>query len=196
MLVRVVARSAEGELEKQLRYHTSAGLPFAYRAEPGGRYLYILPDALTSYARNAGDAAAAVPVPPCIQRLRAGNVQVALALEERAKSVALLRITADEVGVSVTRGAMSCNAELLELFAKALGCRQQQLSLLKGWSDRSKLLLVAGMPAEEVYQSLQAWLDGERARGALRSYAPPAPPAALMPPPPARPPAAAGAGAS
>jgi uncharacterized protein YggU (UPF0235/DUF167 family) len=137
-----------------------------------------------------------VPVPPCIQRLRAGNVQVALALEERAKACALLRVTADDVSVSVTRGAMSCGGELLDLMAKALGVRHQQMSLMKGWSDRSKMLLVAGLSPEEVYERLQAFLDGERSKAARKGLPTPvAPPAGLMPPPPARPPAAAAAAA-
>jgi uncharacterized protein YggU (UPF0235/DUF167 family) len=151
-----------------------------------------------SYAKGASLGAGGVPVPPCIQRLRAGNVQVALALEERAKACALLRVTADDVSVSVTRGAMSCGGELLDLMAKALGVRHQQMSLMKGWSDRSKMLLVAGLSPEEVYERLQAFLDGERSKAARKGLPPPVlPPAALMPPPPARPPtAAAAAGAA
>jgi uncharacterized protein YggU (UPF0235/DUF167 family) len=228
--LRAARRSGEADFERQLRYHTAAGLPFAYRTEEGGRYVYILPDALTvrtrthtlahertthacaarpaharacaharcaarpqSYARAGGGASgagSAAPVPPCIQRLRAGNVQVAVSLEERAKACALLRVTADDVSVAVTRGAMSCSGELLDLMAKALGVRHQQMSLMKGWSDRSKMLLVAGISPEELYGRLQAWLDGERARGALKGQgAPPQPPAALMPPPPPRAPA-------
>jgi len=178
-----VSRRAEGELEKQLRYHTAAGLPFAYRTEPEGRYLYILPDALTSYAKGAGGGGQGsnVPVPPCIQRLRGDSVQVALQLEERQKAAALLSISADAVGVAVTRAASAAAAELLELLAKALGVRQQTLQVMKGWSDRSRMLLVAGLTPQQVHTALQAALDGERARNALRSYAPAQPPAALMP---------------
>lgn len=152
-----------------------------------------------SYARGGpagggGGAPGGVPVPPCIQRLRGGGVQVALALEERAKSAALLRITADEVGVAVTRSAAGCAGELLELLGKALDARPGALSLLKGWSDRSKMLVVNGMTPEAVHAALQAWLDGERSRGGIKGYVPPPAAQGLMPPPPPRPPVAAAPG--
>ena len=40
-------KRGEAHFEKQFRYLTKAELPFAYRTEPEGRYLYVLPDALT-----------------------------------------------------------------------------------------------------------------------------------------------------
>ena len=125
---------------------------------------------------------AAVPVPPCIQRVRGDAVQVALQLEERQKAASLLAITADAVSVAVTTGAPGAAQELLELLSKALGVRQQTLQLLKGWSDRSRMLLVAGSTPQRVHSALQKALEGDKARNALRAYAPP--PAAMLPPPP------------
>ena len=39
--------SAEASFEKQIRYSSASDLLFAYRTEEEGRFLYILPDALT-----------------------------------------------------------------------------------------------------------------------------------------------------
>jgi uncharacterized protein YggU (UPF0235/DUF167 family) len=127
-----------------------------------------------------------VPVPPCIQRLRGDAVQVALQLEERQKATCLLSISADAVSVAVTTSASAAGPELLEMFAKALGVRQQTLQVTKGWSDRSRMLVISGLMPKKVHAALQTALDGDKTRNALRAYAPPQPPAALMPPPPAR----------
>ena len=209
-----LVKRGEAHFEKQFRYHTRAELPFAYRTEPEGRFLYVLPDALTvRHPRVSGVfqlAALAsltppasrqsfasdevpqggVPVPPCIQRVVRGvaggsagqaaagdgggaagapteATQVALSIEERAKAVAVLRISADDVSVSVTGGAQQSASitELLDLFSRVLGCKHAQLYLNKGWSDRSKMLLVRGLSPQEVHGKLNAWLEAEKARG-------------------------------
>ena len=137
--------------------------------------MYILPDALTSYARGAagGAGGANMPVPPCIQRVRGEAVQVALQLEERQKAAALLAVSADAVSVAVTTAASAAGPELLELLAKALGVKAAALQVLKGWSDRSRMLLVTGLTPQRVHAALQAALEGDKARNALRAYAPP-----------------------
>lgn len=125
-------------------------------------------------------------MPPCIQRVvrgvaagQAGGegggagaapteaTQVALSIEERAKGVAVLRISADDVSVSVTGGAQQSASiqELLDLFSRVLGCKHAQLYLNKGWSDRSKMLLVRSLSPQEVHAKISAWLDAEKARG-------------------------------
>jgi uncharacterized protein len=185
--------------EKQFRYTTRAELPFAYRTEPEGRYLYVLPDALTvrclrrhwvvctfhsppCHARQsfASDEVpeGGVPVPPCIQLVTRGAgetaersaseaTRVALSIEERSKSVAVLRISADDVSVSVTGSAQHSGtiAELLDLFSRVLGCKHANLYLNKGWSDRSKMLLVRGMGPQHVHGKLTAWIEAEKERG-------------------------------
>ena len=163
----------EDGFERQYRYSTATDLLFAYRTEPGGRLLYILPNALTSFARSddAGRSEAA-PVPPCIHQQRRGDggepcVRVTLSLEERAKSAGLVRIAADDVLASVTCGAASCAGELLEVFAAALGVRQSALQVVKGVSDASRLdLLVLGLNKEDVFQRLGAAVQeaNQRAR--------------------------------
>ena len=128
-----------------------------------------------------------VPLPPCIQRVRAGvssvagsaasseaapqaQVQVALALEERSRSSAVLRISADDVRVSVTQSASASADELLALLAKTLGVRLSQLRLDKGWNETSRMALVTGMQAEEVHLRLHAAEEAEAERAA-RAYA-------------------------
>ena len=92
---------------------------------------------------------------------------MALSIEERAKGVAVLRISADDVSVSVTGGAQQSASiqELLDLFSRVLGCKHAQLYLNKGWSDRSKMLLVRSLSPQEVHAKISAWLDAEKARG-------------------------------
>lgn len=154
--------SAEGSFEKQHRYCSAAGLWFGYRTEEAGRFVYVLADALTSPHESS---AAAVPVPPCIQPAD-GEVQVALLLEERAKEACLLRIESDSVVVAVTSSASACGPELVELLSRLIGCRPMQLSLGKGWSEGSRMLLLrAGLTTREVHDRLRVALAEEARRG-------------------------------
>ena len=149
-------------------------------------------DALTSYAANeageeGGQGRAPVPLPPCIQRMRTGvssaagagpsteaapqaQVQVALSIEERSRSAAVLRISADDVLVSVTQMASASATELCEMLARVLGVRLSQLRLDKGWNETSRMALVTGMQAEEVHTRLRAAAEAEAERAA-RAYA-------------------------
>ena len=128
-----------------------------------------------------------MPLPPCIQRVRAGvsasagsapsseaapqvQVQVALAIEERSRSSAVLRISADDVRVSVTGSASGSADELLQMLGRVLGVRLAQLRLDKGWNDASRMALVTGMQAEEVHSRLRAAAEAEAERAA-RAYA-------------------------
>lgn len=56
-------------MEKQIRFHTNADLPVCYRSEPGGQFLYVLPDAVTAYT----DAAAAAEARAATCRQPAGG---------------------------------------------------------------------------------------------------------------------------
>jgi hypothetical protein len=176
-LLRALSRSLrreDGNFEKQFRYASGAGLLFAYRSEEAGHLVYFLPDALTTYTRSEAPNDAQ-PVPPCIQRSTAGGaaeaVQVALLLEERAKSTAFLRIEADAVTIAVTTYATGCSAELLDLMARALGCRPAQLAINKGWSDTSRMLIVTtSITPRDVHERVRAALVEESAKGA-KAYA-------------------------
>ena len=65
-------------MERQYRVHVGK-LPFAYRTEPEGQYLYILDGALTTYTAEEGGGAAGPagpPLPPCITATGQGGTQV------------------------------------------------------------------------------------------------------------------------
>lgn len=166
-------RRGEGRFEPQYRYYCG-DLPVAYRTERGGRYVYLLENALTAYAggdaggaKGAGGNAAERPVPPCIQRQASGAVQVALSMEERSPRTTLARISADEVTIQLADGLQTQHAHevLLELLAKALRVRLTQLKLTRGWSQRSRLLLVdASLSPRDVYTRLTDALDREQRR--------------------------------
>ena len=70
------ARSAEHmRCKSNLRPH---------RSEPGGRFLYILSGALTTYSIEESQAGAEkAPVPPCILPVEDGTSQVSLEVDDR-----------------------------------------------------------------------------------------------------------------
>lgn len=55
-----------------------------HRSEPGGRFLYILSGALTTYSIEESQAGAEkAPVPPCILPVEDGTSQVSLEVDDR-----------------------------------------------------------------------------------------------------------------
>ena len=160
------------------------------KSEQEGRYLYIIDGALSAFNYGQAEDGAApgaggvdggvAPVPPCIQHTSTGTVRVAVELDDRARARAVTKITADEVGVSLQTRANVAQDELLEFMGKVLRLRLPQMSLVRGWSTRSKLLMVQGLTAREVYDRLRAAMEehrakisppGERARRRRRSDA-------------------------
>ncbi|URE34305.1 exostosin family [Musa troglodytarum] len=110
------------------------------------------------------------PVPPCISQLEGGLVQVAIEVEDRAQRSAITSIpydleyqnsiffidgmpktewfkgvNADDVRVTVAAPAArgEANSELLEFMGKVLGLRLSQMTLQRGWNNKSKLLIVS-----------------------------------------------------
>lgn len=185
-------RRGEGQLERQLRHTTAAGLVYAYRSEPEGRYVYLLPDALTSFAappptakpapRPAPPGSPLQACPPCVRALGAaagGGVQLAVLLQERSRAAAVLAVASEEVTVAVTGGAAGCANELQAVLARALGVRAQQLTVLKGCSEGSRLVTVAGgLSSAEAHAALLEAAAVGRARG---TRAPTPPPEGLQP---------------
>lgn len=54
------------------------------RSEPGGRFLYILSGALTTYSiEESQKGAEKAPVPPCILPVEDGTSQVSLEVDDR-----------------------------------------------------------------------------------------------------------------
>ncbi|KAJ8424790.1 hypothetical protein Cgig2_017306 [Carnegiea gigantea] len=169
---KVVLKRGEGKLEKQYRMNClGCGLFVCYRAEEDmelASFTYIIDDALSTIAAETNPQDA--PVPPCISQLEGGLVQVAIEVEDRAQRSAITRVNADDVRVAVaapaTRG--EANNELLEFmgkhdmmarliadaFAQVLGLRLSQMTLQRGWNNKSKLLVVEDLTARQVYEKL------------------------------------------
>mmetsp|Transcript_11992 Transcript_11992/g.33731 ORF Transcript_11992/g.33731 Transcript_11992/m.33731 type:complete len:232 (+) Transcript_11992:176-871(+) len=146
-----VIRRKSGKLEKQYRLNIGR-LPVAYRSDPDSHLLYILDNAVSVFSN---DSEARPPVPPCI--LKAGDkVQVALEIEDAAENPAVVKVTADSVLMRVTGSITGPRLaeELLEYTGKVLTCRPSQLTLMKGWSARSRLIMVEGKTQEEVFHAL------------------------------------------
>ncbi|KAJ7539342.1 hypothetical protein O6H91_11G087800 [Diphasiastrum complanatum] len=151
-------KRGEGKVEKQFRMNCSGcGLFVCYRAEEElevAPYLYVVDGALSSVAAETNPQDA--PVPPCISQIEGGLVQVAIEVEDRAQRSAITRVNADDVRVTVTAPAArgEANNELLEYMGKVLGLRLTQMTLQRGWNNKSKLLVVEDLTVREVYEKL------------------------------------------
>ncbi|CAN1267848.1 UPF0235 protein At5g63440 [Linum perenne] len=138
---KVLLKRGEGKLEKQFRMNCiGCGLFVCYRAEEdleNASFIYVVDGALSTVAAET-------------------NPQVAIEVEDRAQRSAITRVNADDVRVSVaapaTRG--EANNELLEFMGKVLGLRLSQMTLQRGWNNKSKLLVVEDLSARQVYEKL------------------------------------------
>ena len=165
-------RREGGKVERQYRYMCGE-LPVCYKSEEGGRYLYIIDGALTAFnhaggkgKKRAGEASAddAPPVPPCIQQTSRGITQVAVEVEDRARQTAVVKISADEVTVGVTVGAHQAGNELVDFFGKILRLRVSQMSLTRGWSTKSKLVMIRDLTPREVFDRLRESMEENKAK--------------------------------
>eukprot|EP00879_Flechtneria_rotunda_P018301 GHRR01019198.1.p1 GENE.GHRR01019198.1~~GHRR01019198.1.p1 ORF type:complete len:141 (+),score=24.40 GHRR01019198.1:367-789(+) len=111
---------------------------------------------VTSYQRDAG-AGDRVPVPPCIRVGDSGNVEVSIEIEDRQQHATIAKITADHVRVHITGSANhdSAQQEILALMAKTLSLRLTNLTLLRGTSNRHKVLVVEMLTTRQVYARLR-----------------------------------------
>ncbi|XVF11540.1 hypothetical protein REPUB_Repub08aG0036800 [Reevesia pubescens] len=155
---KVLLKRGEGKLEKQFRMNCiGCGLFVCYRAEEDletASFIYAVDGALSTVAAETNPQDA--PVPPCISQLEGGLVQVAIEVEDRAQRSAITRVNADDVRVTVAAPAArgEANNELLEFMAKVLGLRLSQMTLQRGWNNKSKLLVVEDLSARQVYEKL------------------------------------------
>lgn len=151
-------KRGEGMVERQFRMKcTGCELFVCYRSEEDletAPLLYITDGALSSVAAETNPQDA--PVPPCISQLEGGLVQVAIEVEDRAQRSAITRVNADDVRVTVAAPAArgEANNELLEYMGKVLGLRLTQMTLQRGWNNKSKLLVVEDLTVREVYEKL------------------------------------------
>ncbi|XP_026656419.1 UPF0235 protein At5g63440-like isoform X2 [Phoenix dactylifera] len=154
---KVLLKRGEGKLEKQFRMTcTGCELFVCYRSEEdleGAPFIYVVDGALSSVAAETNPQDA--PVPPCISQV-GGLVQVAIEVEDRAQRSAITRVNADDVRVSVAAPAArgEANNELLEFMGKVLGLRLSQMTLQRGWNNKSKLLVVEDLSCRQVYEKL------------------------------------------
>ncbi|KAF9668011.1 hypothetical protein SADUNF_Sadunf15G0082400 [Salix dunnii] len=143
---KVLLKRGEGKLEKQFRMNCiGCGLFVFYRAEEDlehASFIYVVDGALSTVAAETNPQDA--PVPPCISQV-GGLVQVAIEVEDRAQRSAITRVNADDVRVTVAAPAArgEANNELLEFVGKVLGLRLNQMTLQRGWNNKSKLLVVS-----------------------------------------------------
>ncbi|KAI4366791.1 hypothetical protein MLD38_022616 [Melastoma candidum] len=155
---KVLLKRGEGKLEKQFRMNcVSCGLFVCYRAEEDAEaaaLMYLVDGALSTVSTETNPQDA--PVPPCISQLDGGLVQVAIEVEAAAHRATITRVNADDVRVTVAAPAArgEANSELLEFMGKVLGLRLSQMTLQRGWNNKSKLLVVEDMPARQVYEKL------------------------------------------
>eukprot|EP00850_Spirogloea_muscicola_P007812 SM000040S14824 [mRNA] locus=s40:530920:533193:- [translate_table: standard] len=153
-----ILKRGDDKFERQYRMKCAGcDLLVCYRSEESmdnAKLIYVTQGSLSSVAAETNPQDA--PVPPCISVIEGGLVQVAVEVEDRAPRSAITRINADDVRVSVaaqSRGG-EANSELLEFMGKVLGLRLTQMSLQRGWSVKSKLLVVEGLSLREVYEKL------------------------------------------
>eukprot|EP00245_Coleochaete_scutata_P011005 TRINITY_DN3993_c0_g2_i1.p1 TRINITY_DN3993_c0_g2~~TRINITY_DN3993_c0_g2_i1.p1 ORF type:complete len:233 (+),score=40.70 TRINITY_DN3993_c0_g2_i1:190-888(+) len=151
-------KRGEGKVERQFRMQCAGCELFVcYRSEEileTTKIIYICDGALSSLAAETHPQDA--PVPPCIAQMEDGLVQVAIEVEDRAQRSAITRVNADDVRVSVAAQSRlgEANNELLEFMGKVLGLRLTQMTLQRGWSNKSKMLVVEDMTPREVYEKL------------------------------------------
>lgn len=145
-----------GALEKQYRINIGK-LPFAYRTEPNGRYLYIMDDALTTYSmEGTGAEQEHVPVPPCIVGTEKGTL-VTLELEDRSPRRLILKISADAVRMQIKSSIQNPGAvaeEIADFMKALLGVKLSAVSLERGSHLRQKILQIQGVQPEEVFRNL------------------------------------------
>ena len=103
-------------------------------------------------------------MPPCIQQTSRGITQVAVEVEDRARQTAVVKISADEVTVGVTVGAHQAGNELVDFFGKILRLRVSQMSLTRGWSTKSKLVMIRDLTPREVFDRLLESMEENKAR--------------------------------
>ncbi|KAG6421303.1 hypothetical protein SASPL_117853 [Salvia splendens] len=167
---KILLKRGEGKVERQYRMNcVGCELFVCYRAEEdleSASYIYVVDGALSTIAAETNPQARRIefiklsysdaPVPPCISQLEGGLVQVAIEVEDRAQRSAITRVNADDVRVSVAAVAArgEANNELLEFMGKVLGLKLSQMTLQRGWNNKSKLLVVEDLTARQVYEKL------------------------------------------
>ena len=89
---------------------------------------------------------------------------MAVEVEDRSRQTAVMKISADEVTVGVTGKTHEAGNELVEFFAKILLLRVSQMSLTRGWSTQSKLVMIRDLTPRQVYDRLREAMEENKAK--------------------------------
>jgi len=149
--------------ERQWRSNCwNCDVPVAYRceADPESRLTYLISDGVGTQSDLYLQL---YQVPPCIQDAALRTVRVALEVSCEQPKMAITHVSDSEVGVAVcsqNREGLA-NAEVIELMMKVLCVTKQQLQLSRGWSQKSRFLLVSGMGAVQAFKALRAVVETE-----------------------------------
>lgn len=94
-------------------------------------------------------------LPPFIST-RDDGVTLAVRVQPRARSDGIVGLHGNELKVRVTAPPVdaAANAAVVALLATAIGCPASAVSILRGHTSRSKVVLVGGVPAAAVAQRL------------------------------------------
>lgn len=160
----VLLRRTAG-VEKQWRLHClKCSLLIAYRhvphppqGAPVPALTFIVDRALGAHPSTLDESS----IPKCIQPISTRACRVAFEVTVGAPSSGISTITDNEVLVHMRAPHMreGANSELLEVVARALRLPRHKLQLTRGWSFKSKFVLVNGMARGEVHQRLRAAVD-------------------------------------
>lgn len=147
--------------ERQYRLNCwNCNVPIAYRCEDDekAKLTYMLFDAT---GLQADLYLQLYQVPPCIQPTGDRSVRVAMDVAVGQAKKAVTHVSNAEIGISVCAGSQEglANSEVLEHMSKVLGVPRQQLQLSRGWSQKSKFLLVSNMTAVAVFKAIRASVE-------------------------------------
>jgi uncharacterized protein YggU (UPF0235/DUF167 family) len=132
-------------------------VPAPVKGAPPPPLTFVLDRALGPHPSTLDESS----IPKCIQPISTRAVRVAFEMTVGAPNPGISAISDSEVVVNLRAHHMreGANSELLELVSRALRLPRHKLQLTRGWSFKSKFVLVNGMARGEVYQRLRAVVD-------------------------------------
>mmetsp|Transcript_14558 Transcript_14558/g.34669 ORF Transcript_14558/g.34669 Transcript_14558/m.34669 type:complete len:291 (-) Transcript_14558:253-1125(-) len=147
--------------ERQYRLNCwNCNVPIAYKSEDSdsAKLTYVLFDAT---GLQADLYLQLYQVPPCIQPTGERSVRVALEVSVGQAKKAITHVSNAEIGISVCAPSQEglANSEVIDHMTKVLGVPRQQLQLSRGWSQKSKFLLVSNMTAVEVFKAIRGSVE-------------------------------------
>jgi uncharacterized protein len=157
-------RRKDGRVERQYRLNIGP-LPVAYRTEPEGQFLYVLDEALSTF--DNAYTRKGLLVPPCIMQIGADTTQLLMGFDESQNPrihQGITGITSDEISY-ITRNkivSQEFEAEVIALLAEVLKVERSAVSVLKGFTPRTRMVVVEGgeaLKAQAIYSALMDHLQ-------------------------------------